>query len=246
MVGHTLGARLPVRVAVVGAMCWAPLPPFPPYMTTVGRDVRRCGCGWEDLVSVPHFAQHQRQIGHLGPTPFHNLGQTSKDFPLHFGARGVRRSSWLSGLVSNCSTSAGSRCVCGGNRWKFLRASARPPPAEIAEPGEWQHGWQRCASSSLELHFTESIVAAQSSVVNQAHLRSHPGPGARAVLCGAPTGREFVLQPGEFRTIVLKRLRLPFQITKLHCKCDGLPRPVGAAKGSLSKVLEVAISSCGT
>ena len=47
--------------------------------------------------------------------------------------------------------------------------------------------WQCCASSSLEHHFRETVVVAQSSAANQAHLRSHSGPGGSAGLCGAPS-----------------------------------------------------------
>ena len=74
--------------------------------------------------------------------------------------------------------------------WESLRAGSHPPPNTVAEPGEWQHGWQEYASSSLEQHFREAVVFAQSSAANQAHLRSHPEPGASAVPCGAPTGPE--------------------------------------------------------
>ena len=37
--------------------------------------------------------------------------------------------------------------------WSELRAGTRPTPASASEPGEWQHGWQYYASSSLEFHF---------------------------------------------------------------------------------------------
>ena len=126
-----------------------------------------------------------------------------------------------------------------------LRAGVRPPPDTVAERGEWQHGWQYCASSSLEHHFLETVVVAPSSVANQAHLRSHSGPGASALVCGAPTGPEFTLQPGVFRTLVLERLRLPLQITESHCEVRGASRPAGPPQGSLPQVREVAFTSGG-
>ena len=119
--------------------------------------------------------------------------------------------------------------------WEQLRAGVGPPPDTVAEPGEWQHGWQYYASSSLEHHFWETVVIAQSSVANQAHLRSHSGPGASAVLCGAPTGPEFTLQPGMFRTLVFERLRLPLQITESHLRVRGAFRPAGPPQGSLPR-----------
>ena len=34
----------------------------------------------------------------------------------------------------------------GRPSWEQLRAGVRPPPDTVAEPGDWQHGWQYCAS----------------------------------------------------------------------------------------------------
>ena len=92
---------------------------------------------------------------------------------------------------------------------------------ERAEPGEWQHGWQYCASSSDECHYRETVVLAQSAAADQAHLRSHSGPAASEVLCCAPTEPEFKMQPGVFRTVILERLRLPLDITNCRCECGG-------------------------
>ena len=65
----------------------------------------------------------------------------------------------------------------GWPHWDNVRAGFRPPPKTVAEPGEWQHGWQFCASSALEFHFRETVVLPQSSAAHQAHLRSHSGQG---------------------------------------------------------------------
>ena len=100
-------------------------------------------------------------------------------------------------------------------------AGARLPPPEAADPGEWQHGWQYCASSAFEHHDRENVVLAQSHASDQAHLRSHSGPGAGAVLHGAPTGLEFQVQPLLFRTLVLERLRSPLLPTDSTCECGG-------------------------
>ena len=50
--------------------------------------------------------------------------------------------------------------------WTALRDGARPHDF-VAEPGEWQHGWQHFASSSLEHHFRETVVLAQSSAATR-------------------------------------------------------------------------------
>ena len=115
----------------------------------------------------------------------------------------------------------------GRPSWTSLRAGARPPPPTVAEPGEWQHGWQYYASSSLEHHFRETVVFVQSSAADLAHLRSHAGPGASAAICGAPTGPEFTLSPPVFRTMILERLRLPLDIAEARCECGGFVDSLG-------------------
>ena len=103
--------------------------------------------------------------------------------------------------------------------WSELRAGTRPTSVSASEPGEWQHGWQNYASSSLEFHFRGAVVFAQSSAADQAHLRSHSGGGASKVLCVNPTKPEFTMAPSIFRTVVSERLRLHLSVTKATCAC---------------------------
>ena len=109
----------------------------------------------------------------------------------------------------------------GRPSWSDLRRGARPQDQQSAEPGEWQHGWQYHASSSSEHHVRKTVVLAQSSAADQAHLRSHSGPCASQVLIGCPTSPEFEVKPHLFRTLVLERLRLPLMITEARCECGG-------------------------
>ena len=109
----------------------------------------------------------------------------------------------------------------GRPSWQELRAGARPPPPLTADPGEWEHGWQCYASSASEHHFRETVVLARSCPGDQAHLRSHSGPGSGAVLHGSPTDPEFQVQPLQFRTLVLERLRLPLILMEARCECGG-------------------------
>ena len=125
------------------------------------------------------------------------------------------------GELQNACVTLDRSGFVGRPSWAQLRSGARPPPVERAEPGEWQHGWQYYASSSLEYHFREIVVLAQSVAADQAHLRSHSGPGASEVLCCAPTKSEFKMQPDVFRTVILERLRLPLDITNCRCECGG-------------------------
>ena len=68
---------------------------------------------------------------------------------------------------------------------------------------------------------SETVVLAQSAAADQAHLRSHSGPGASEVFCCTPTKQEFKMQQSVFRTVILERLRLPLDITNCRCECGG-------------------------
>ena len=111
----------------------------------------------------------------------------------------------LAGIPRGCLGELHTACgildregFVGRPTWEELLAGARPLPPEAADPGEWQHGWQYYASSASVHHFRENVVLAQSHASDQAHLRSHSGPGAVAVLHGAPTGLEFQVGSGTF------------------------------------------------
>ena len=162
---------------------------------------------------------------------FHNcertrLGDTNLGCPFSVTLSDHTRRMWSPLLQTNwesCTPRAGFWTVkvsWGRPTWEELLAGARPLPLEAADPGEWQHGWQYYASSASEHTFREAVVA-QSHASDQAHLRSHSGPGAGAVLHGAPTGLEFQVQPLFFRTLVLERLRLPLLLTDATCECGG-------------------------
>ena len=130
----------------------------------------------------------------------------------------------VEGCLGELHTACGildRQCVVNRPSWEELLAGARPTPPLVAEPREWQHGWQYYTSSASDHHFRETVVLAQSHASDQAHLRSHSGPGAGAVLHDAPTGPEFQVQPILFRTLILERLRLPLLLTEAMCECGG-------------------------
>ena len=107
----------------------------------------------------------------------------------------------------------------GRPQWHDLRTGIRPGATHGAEPGEWPHGWQHYASSSSEHSFRKNVVLNQSCAADQAHLRSHSGPGASEALSVCPSKPEFCIEAGLFRTLVLERLRLPLQVSEALCEC---------------------------
>ena len=88
-----------------------------------------------------------------------------------------------------------------------------------AEFGEWAHGWQYVASSNKEHYFKKNHIVAYGTKADNAHLRSHSGPGSAAALGGAPTAPEYTIELPLFRTLVLERLRQPLPLT--HRFCEG-------------------------
>ena len=118
------------------------------------------------------------------------------------------------------------RCgFIGRPSWEELQAGARPPVVDSAEPGDWLHGWQHHASSSSEYHHRETMVS-QSSDADQAHLRSHSGPGSSSLSHGTP------VQPVLFRTLLLERMMLPIQVTESRCECGSPLDKVGRHRGA--------------
>ena len=129
----------------------------------------------------------------------------------------------------------------GGGAWE---SSRRPPECWISAASSGDPIGPQCvqvraplqppsqnlvigsmAGNTTRLPFSNTtsgtVVFAQSSAANQAHLRSHSGPGSSAVLCGAPTGQEFSLQPSVFRIAILERLRLPLETIEAQL-CAGV------------------------
>ena len=134
---------------------------------------------------------------------------------------------WSSCSTANCAPAKERAGFVLRPGWAALRDGARAPVVSSAEPGEWQHGWQYRASSASEHHFRETMVLSLARPVDQAHLRSHSGPGSSSILLGAPTNFEFRLIPEHFRTLVLERLRLPLSVVEARCECGMLLDSLG-------------------
>ena len=110
----------------------------------------------------------------------------------------------------------------GRPHWHELRTGIRPRAIVDSEPGEWPHGWQHYASSSSEHSFRKNVVLNQSCAADQAHFRSHSGPGASEALSTCPSKPEFRIEAELFRTIILERLRLPLQVSEARCECGAI------------------------
>ena len=76
------------------------------------------------------------------------------------------------------------------------------------------------------------MVLDQSCAADQAHLRSHSGPGASDVLSVCP---EYRIEAGLFRTLILERLRLPLQVTEKVCECGTMLDSTGRHRAACNR-----------
>ena len=81
---------------------------------------------------------------------------------------------------------------------------------------------------------------------DQAHLRSHSGPGSSRILLGAPTGPEFSVLPEHCRTLVFERLRLPLDVVEARCECGTALDTFGRHRGGVPTLRKAEEESCGT
>ena len=109
--------------------------------------------------------------------------------------------------------------------WEELADGVRPPPShDEEEPNQYKHGWQKVAGHYLDRKL--QVVTSTLSACYQALLRSQPGPLAEVPFVCFPTSRLTRLDPPVFRTLLLRRLRLPFHLTVRACRCGLFPMPL--------------------
>ena len=124
--------------------------------------------------------------------------------------------------------------------WELVEQGARPPdrPDAIAEPGEWRHGWQHCASRARSLFFCGHVLLPSLPPSHRALLRSQAGSHAAAWLqaipsdphtsltlrqcrsrCAAGSGSNSRSHPaaaGALRNLVAAAVRMLVEIMHLH------------------------------
>ena len=108
--------------------------------------------------------------------------------------------------------------------WEALAAGLRPEEVFRArhrdrDPTEPKHGWQKVASQVVHKRHREEIVWPQLSVSERASVRSQSGPLASAPLTAFPVCRVTRIGSELFRTLLLRRLRLPLPLSVRSCVC---------------------------
>ena len=100
--------------------------------------------------------------------------------------------------------------------WQALSEGASPPAADAENrvPGEWQPGWQHCASNACEQSEYDSMLhvlagtSAAGPLPGRARLRSCSGPSAGAWLTTCPCSQQLCLTNEEMMCAVRRRLGL--------------------------------------
>ena len=91
------------------------------------------------------------------------------------------------------------------------------------EPGIARGGWQHEAVSIVDRHFRQEVLFERMGSRDRAILRSQGGSGAGLALTVSPTTLMTKIPPHLFRTILLRRLRLPLPFSRCMCRCG---RPI--------------------
>ena len=105
--------------------------------------------------------------------------------------------------------------------WNEILAGVRPDiPNQVMEPrepGEWLHGWQFYAAAARDTHFRSNSLFPRISGAHRALLRSQSGPCSGRVFTCSPTSSEFSFTASHYRTLLLRRLRLPISFINRQC-----------------------------
>ena len=102
--------------------------------------------------------------------------------------------------------------------WRAI-LNSEPGNAQDDEPAlDLLCGWQRLASRAVD-DFLDRAHGRELSPGNAALLDSQCGPFAARVLTVRPTSPELTLPASLFRTLLLRRLRLPLPLSPAFCCC---------------------------
>ena len=103
--------------------------------------------------------------------------------------------------------------------WELVEQGTRPPdrPDGIAEPGEWRHWWQHCASRTRNLFFRDHVLLPSLPPSHRALLRSQASPHAAAWLQAIPSDPDTSLTPEAMQIALRRRLRLQLPLAPGRC-----------------------------
>ena len=107
--------------------------------------------------------------------------------------------------------------------WAEVLNGAGPPipprrtEDEMADPGEWQHGWQYYTSATLLTQRRQALTA-RASPNDKARLRSCRGRNNSRWLTAVPYNQALTLGNPVFQCLVRRRLGLPIAVEREQCE----------------------------
>ena len=122
------------------------------------------------------------------------------------------------------------------------RAPALPDETDGLFVGDPARGWQRQATAAVEDKVFQGLSAGLDPAA-LALLESQQGRFASRVLTALPTVPELTAPSHLFRTVLLRRLRLPLPVTEKTCRCHRRLDPLGDHRAACST--PGVLQSCG-
>ena len=113
--------------------------------------------------------------------------------------------------------------------WATLLEGTVPPSAPT------RRGWQQSAGAAVDKRALEMLFSDLDSA-SRALLLSQSGEGASCAITAIPSCPDFVVDSGEFRTFLLRRLRLALPLAPRRCRCGGTLDELGDHRSACAQV----------
>ena len=121
--------------------------------------------------------------------------------------------------------------------WAALLEGTVPPNLEddAGPSAPTRRGWQQSAGAAVDKRALEMLFSDLDSA-SRALLLSQSGEGASCAITAIPSSPDFVVDSGEFRTFLLRRLRLALPLAPRRCRCGGTLDELGDHRSACAQV----------
>ena len=121
--------------------------------------------------------------------------------------------------------------------WAALLEGTVPPNLEddAGPSAPTRRGWQQSAGAAVDKRALEMLFSDLDSA-SRALLLSQSGEGASCAITAIPSCPDFVVDSGEFRTFLLRRLRLALPLAPRRCRCGRTLDELGDHRSACAQV----------
>ena len=121
--------------------------------------------------------------------------------------------------------------------WAALLEEMAPPNLgdDDGPPAPTRRGWQQGAGAAVDKRAFEMLFS-DLDPASRALLLSQSGEGASCAFTVVPSGPDFVVDNGEFRLFLLRRLRLALPLAPRRCRCGGALDELGDHRSACAQV----------